>query len=166
MGKTKVTKTDVDLPEEIGELFKQLKHPKKEAMINALIMSNNIVTDAVKLLVKQGLVINRAHHYYWIENDPIYKQITEELFNVTLDFAETQLFKLMKGVELPEDKIFCYEGSPVIVPTTKRFPPDTASIIFYLKTKGKKRGYIERTELSGTDGKDLFPFDWTKALEK
>jgi hypothetical protein len=33
---------------------------------------------------------------------------------------------------------------------------DTACIIFFLKTQGKKRGYIERQELTGSDDKPLF----------
>lgn len=33
---------------------------------------------------------------------------------------------------------------------------DTA-IIFYLKTQAKRRGYIERQEVTGADGKDLIP---------
>lgn len=34
---------------------------------------------------------------------------------------------------------------------------DNASIFFYLKTQGKKRGYIERSEVTGKDGSSLLP---------
>lgn len=33
---------------------------------------------------------------------------------------------------------------------------DTATLIFFLKTQGKKRGYIERQELTGAEEKPLF----------
>jgi hypothetical protein len=32
---------------------------------------------------------------------------------------------------------------------------DVASTIFYLKTKGKKRGFVERTELTGNEGQPI-----------
>jgi hypothetical protein len=40
---------------------------------------------------------------------------------------------------------------------------DTA-IIFYLKTQAKDRGYIERSELTGADGKPLI-FKWPESDE-
>ncbi len=32
---------------------------------------------------------------------------------------------------------------------------DTTAIIFFLKTQAKSRGYVERQEVSGVDGKDI-----------
>jgi hypothetical protein len=90
---------------------------QKTAMIEALEKSLGIVTSASKMVG-----ISRDKHYYWMTSDPQYKSKVEELLNLGLDFAESKLFENIKN------------GS------------DTA-IIFYLKTKGKNRGYIERSEL-------------------
>ena len=94
----------------------------KKAMIEALEKSLGVVTAACK-----SVGIGRTTHYMWMDQDPQYKRAVEEISDVALDFAETHLHKQIK------------EGS-------------STSTIFYLKTKGKKRGYIERQEVDlGTD---------------
>jgi hypothetical protein len=88
----------------------------KKAMIEALEKSLGVVTTASK-----SAGIARSTHYQWMIDDEEYKAAVEDLSDVALDFAESKLFKSIEG------------GS------------DTATI-FYLKTKGKRRGYIERQE--------------------
>jgi hypothetical protein len=88
----------------------------KKAMLEALRKSLGIVSTACK-----SVGVERPSHYRWMKEDPNYASAVAELDNVVLDFAESSLHKLIK------------EG-------------DTTATIFFLKTKGKKRGYIERTE--------------------
>ncbi len=45
------------------------------------------------------------------------------------------LFHRAIGYSHPEDKIFQFEGSPVIVPTIKHYPPDTAAAFIWLKNR-------------------------------
>lgn len=45
------------------------------------------------------------------------------------------LYKKAVGFKHKEVKIFQYEGSPVVVPYTAYYPPDTTSIIFWLKNR-------------------------------
>jgi hypothetical protein len=88
----------------------------KRAMIEALEKSLGIVTTACK-----SVGIDRGTHYNWLKDDEEYKKAVLGIEDIALDFAES---KLHKSIE---------KGS------------DTATI-FFLKTKGKKRGYIERNE--------------------
>ena len=88
----------------------------KRAMIEALEKSLGIVTTACK-----SVGIDRGTHYDWLQKDEDYKKAVLGIEDIALDFAES---KLHKSIE---------KGS------------DTATI-FFLKTKGKKRGYIERNE--------------------
>jgi len=99
----------------------------KKAMIKALTKSLGIVTIACK-----ECNISRQTHYNWYKNDLNYKEAVDDIADVALDFAESMLHQQIK------DK-------------------DTTATIFYLKTKGKKRGYIERSEITGADGKPLVP---------
>lgn len=89
----------------------------KKKMIEALEKSLGIVTTAIK-----NVGINRDTHYEWMLKDENYKKSVDGINEVTLDFAESQLHKQIN------------EGN-------------TSATIFFLKTKGKKRGYIERQEL-------------------
>jgi hypothetical protein len=91
---------------------------KKEAMIKALEKSLGVVTSACR-----SVGISRTTHYEWLQTDTEYNKAVQSLSDLALDFAESKLHSLIE------------EG-------------DTTATIFYLKTKGKQRGYIERQELS------------------
>lgn len=90
----------------------------KKAMLEALEKSLGVVTTAAKIVG-----INRNTHYLWTGNDAKYKAKVAEIEELALDFVESKLFKQIENGEV-------------------------ASTIFYLKTKGKKRGYIERQEFA------------------
>jgi len=98
---------------------------KKEAMIKALEKTLGIVTSACTLAK-----VSRSQHYHWLKQDPEYKQRVTDLENIALDFAESHLHGLIK------------EGS-------------AAATIFFLKTKGKRRGYVETTSIEVTEKKPL-----------
>lgn len=50
------------------------------------------------------------------------------------EIAES-LFHRGKGYSHTENKIFQYEGTPIIVPTVKHYPPDTAACMAWLKNR-------------------------------
>ena len=94
---------------------------KKGLMLEALEKSLGIVSTACKMVD-----ISRQTHYAWMKADEEYKKAVDSIQDGVLDFAESHLYKLVK------------EGNP-------------AATIFFLKTKGKKRGYIERQEIEVTE---------------
>ena len=90
----------------------------KKAVLEALEKSLGVVTTACKMAG-----IGRTQYYTWLKEDEEFRSSVEDIENITLDFAESQLHKQIK------------EGS-------------TAATIFYLKTKGSKRGYIEKQDIT------------------
>jgi len=118
----------------------------KKAMVQALEKSLGIVTTA-----SLQVGISRKTHYQWLKEDEEYKEAVEDLSNAALDYAESKLFEKISGVEVQSG--YDKNGEPIIYSQ----PPSDTAIIFFLKTKGKKRGYIERQELTGVEGKDLIP---------
>lgn len=89
---------------------------KKSNMLRALEDTLGIVSSA-----SQKANIHRSTHYEWYNTDPEYRKAVDEIHNVCLDFAET---KLLDNIRQNKE----------------------TSIIFYLKTRGKNRGYVERQE--------------------
>jgi len=68
--------------------------------------------------------INRRTYYDWMENDPEFKAAYEDYQEDLIDWVETQFMKnVKKGKE--------------------------ASQIFFMKTKGAKRGYLEKKIITG-----------------
>ena len=108
---------------------------RKKAMVEALKKSLGIVTTACKIVG-----IDRQTHYNWLAEDAKYAEQVEAIKDIALDFAESQLYKRMQN------------GS------------DTA-IIFYLKTQGKKRGYIESSELKLSGGVNIPKIKWADDSE-
>ena len=98
------------------------RHIKKESLLKALEQSLGVVTVACK-----KADIPRSTYYKWLKEDEAFAIEVRDIENVALDFAESQLHKQISA-------------------------NSTAATIFYLKTKGKKRGYIERQEITGADG--------------
>jgi hypothetical protein len=58
------------------------------------------------------------------------------------------LYKRAIGYKHKEDKIFQYEGSPVIVPTVKHYAPDSVAAIFWLKNR-RPEMWKDKHEISG-----------------
>ncbi len=120
----------------------------KKGMLKCLRKSLGRVTEA-----SNKANIARSTHYKWMNEDPEYKKEVEIINEEAIDYAEGKLMALIKGYSHKEDKIFQYEGSPVVVPTVKHYPPDTTAVIYFLKNMGRKRGWNEKdiSELINTD---------------
>tara|TARA_R100000742_G_C4279508_1_gene104273 strand:- start:1623 stop:1982 length:360 start_codon:yes stop_codon:yes gene_type:complete len=98
------------------------RHIKKESVLKALEQSLGVVNMACK-----KADIPRSTFYKWMKEDDDFAQKVQDIDNIALDFVESQLHRQIAD-------------------------NSTTATIFYLKTKGKKRGYIERQEITGADG--------------
>lgn len=119
----------------------------KAAVLIALEETKGIVTDAVR---KVGM--GRSTYYEWLEKDPEFKKAVEEIQDVALDFVEGKLFEKINGVQVRKGTD-SESGEDIVYD----LPPSDVAITFYLKTKGKRRGYVERQEVTGKDGEPLSP---------
>ena len=89
---------------------------KKTLLVDAMIKNLGNVSKACELIN-----IHRSTFYDYYNNDLEFKEQIDDIKNYALDFVEDKLIGKIK------------EG-------------DIVAILFYLKTQGKKRGYVERQE--------------------
>lgn len=84
--------------------------------------------------------IARKTHYEWYNNDPDYSAAVDAIQESCIDFAESKLMELINGAK---HEVATAKGEVLQV----QDGPNPTACIFYLKTKGKKRGYVEKSEL-------------------
>lgn len=89
---------------------------KKEKFLEALAHGYGIIATAC-----EAIGIGRSTYYRWYNADPEFKERVDEITETQVDFVES---KLMQSINAN----------------------DTTAIIFYLKTKGKKRGYTDKAQ--------------------
>ena len=90
---------------------------KKKDFLVSLKSNNGNISESC-----ESTNIGRQTYYDWIEKDEVFKQDAEDAQESLIDLAESKLVENIKD-------------------------NDNTSIIFFLKTKGKKRGYIEKQEI-------------------
>lgn len=101
------------------------KRENQERFLKCLEESRGIVSDAAR---KARISADRA--YVWMKEEPEFKEKVDLIKEISIDFVESSLFRQIQK-EIP------------------------ASTIFFLKTRAKHRGYVERTEHTGAEGGPL-----------
>lgn len=92
----------------------------KEEFLKAFHANRGIISMAC-----EAVGISRSTYYNWLQADSIFAEAVEDVREVQIDRVEGHLLNLIES-------------------------GDTTATIFYLKTRGKARGYSERQELAIT----------------
>ncbi len=87
---------------------------RKQVLLDFLEKSLGVVTTATA-----AAGISRDTHYRWMREDKTYSKRVLDIENTAIDFVESKLFEQIKA------------GKP-------------ACIIFFLKNKGRKRGWCKK----------------------
>ena len=108
----------------------------KKQMIKALHETLGVVSPACEMVN-----IARSTHYRWMELDEKYRKEVESVQEFQLDFVESKLFENIGN-------------------------NDTTATIFYLKTRGRKRGYIEKQEIDQNHKfTGIKPIEWVTSKD-
>lgn len=133
-------KTTKPIPETVETPKNPYEQYTVEEMIEALKLKKGMITLAAKHV---GCAYNTMRYY--IDTYPHVKEALEMERSALDDAVEMKLYSRIEK-------------------------DDTAAIIFYAKTRLRHRGYAERQEITGADGKDLTttiiiqPMDISKLL--
>lgn len=119
----------------------------KKQVLELLKESNGIISSAC-----DNAGISRQTFYNWKKDDPEFAEAVESINEAAIDHVESKLMEKINGIQLGK---YNEKGELIIY---DQQPSDTA-IIFFLKCKAKKRGYVERTEVAPVDpdGNSLQP---------
>lgn len=94
----------------------------KKCLLQALVKTRGIVATACKLCN-----LSRQEYYHFVKTDPEFAKQVDDINEEAVDFVESQLYKKIE------------DGSE-------------RSILFYMKYRGKKRGYTDSIDItSGGD---------------
>lgn len=105
--------------------IRKRRSKRKKEFIEAFQKSLALVASTCR---KVGISI--PTFYNWYNDDPDFAAQIDEIRELAKDAVESKIYKKID------------EG-------------DTTMLIFYAKTKMKDRGYVERQEVTGADGKNL-----------
>ena len=90
----------------------------------------------------------------WKNTQPEFlESIKRGKHNADANVAEA-LYKRALGYEHKEDKIFNANGKPLIVPTMKHYPPDTAAAFIWLKNR-KNNDWRDKQEIEHSGNMEI-----------
>jgi ACT domain-containing protein len=107
--------------------MKQMGHSKKESRKQKLLEALSETQGLVYHACKRAGNISRSTYYRYLQEDQEFAKAVDEIQQAQIDYVEGQLIK-----NIAQQK--------------------ETSIIFYLKTKAKDRGYTDKSSLDITSG--------------
>ena len=94
--------------------------------------------------------------HVWIDRFPEFSDAIKRGKEEADSHVAEKLWRRATGYEHEAVKIFQYEGTPVIVPYTEHYPPDTQAASLWLRNRQPDK-WRDRREVTGAGGKDLIP---------
>jgi hypothetical protein len=98
--------------------MKQQPDKYKKQLLIALRNHAGLITPACR-----EVGISRQQYYYYLKHDPEFKEAVEDIHEETIDFVES---KLLEKIEQGSER----------------------SILFFMKYRGKKRGYTDTIDIT------------------